>query len=224
MHPLDRPIWQSLTGTHAVFSLGGPLAKRFQRDVTVFATARDDSVEALAALADLVEPGEHVYVLQVPKIIIPPGLVATNTAPGVQMVASRVIAAPDEEGIADLGEADAPAMLALATLTEPGPFLPRTHRMGRFLGIKRAGRLVAMAGERMTAPGYTEVSGVCCHPDVRGQGLARKLSAAVASRIFARGQTPFLHAWKENHAAIALYESLGFVWRADVDVAVLERG
>jgi len=223
MHPLDCPIWQSLTGAHAGFSLGGPLAKRFQRDVNIFATARDDSPEALQALADLVEPGEHVYRMQVAKIIIPPGLVATNTAPGVQMVGSRPIPAPERGGIEDLSAADAPAMLVLATLTEPGPFLPRTHLMGPFLGIKIDGRLVAMAGERMSAPGYTEVSGVCTHPDFRGKGFARKLSAAVAARIFARGQTPFLHAWKENHAAIRLYESLGFAWRTDVNVAVLER-
>jgi len=223
MHPLDCPIWQSLTGAHAGFSIGGPLAKRFQPDVNVFATARDDSLEALQALADLVGPGEQVFVMQVAKIAIPPGLVATNTAPGVQMVASRPIAGGDWEGITELGEGNAPDMLALARLTEPGPFLPRTHLMGRFLGIKIAGRLVAMAGERMAAPGYTEVSAVCSHPDFRGQGFARKLSAAVAARIFARGQTPFLHSWKENHAAIALYESLGFAWRTDVNVAVLER-
>lgn len=223
MHPLDCPIWQSLTGEHARFALGGPLAKRFQRDVNLFATARDDSPEALAALAALVEPDEHVYVVQVPKIAIPPGLVAINTAPGVQMVASRPITAPDWDGIAELGEADSADMLALATLTEPGPFLARTHRMGRFLGIKIDGRLAAMAGERMTAPGFVEVSGVCTHPDFRGRGFARKLSAAVAERIFARGQTPFLHAWKENHAAIKLYETLGFAWRTDVHVAVLER-
>jgi len=224
MHPLDCPIWQSLTGTHARFALGGPLAKRFQRDVNLFATARDDSPEALAALADLVEPGEHVYRMQVAPIIIPLGLVATNTAPGVQMVVSRPITCGDWDGITELGEGDAPAMLELATLTEPGPFLARTHLMGHFLGIKIDGRLAAMAGERMTAPGFVEVSAVCTHPDFRGRGFARRLSAAVAERIFARGQTPFLHAWKENHAAIRLYEKLGFAWRTDVNVAVLERG
>ncbi|MDR3527674.1 MAG: GNAT family N-acetyltransferase, partial [Rhizomicrobium sp.] len=205
-------------------SLGGPLAKRFQPDVNLFATSRDDSPEALQALAALVGPGEHVYVMQVAEITIPPGLVASTTAPGVQLVAACPITAAETDGVVELGEADAAEMLALATLTEPGPFLPRTHRMGCFLGIKLGGRLVAMAGERMTAPGYQEVSAVCTHPDFRGRGFARKLSAAVAEQIFARGQTPFLHSWKENHAAIKLYHSLGFEWRTDVNVAVLECG
>jgi predicted GNAT family acetyltransferase len=64
---------------------------------------------------------------------------------------------------------------------------------------------------------------VCTHPDFRGRGLARTLSAAVAANIEARGERPFLHAWKSNQAAISLYESLGFELRAEVDVAVLER-
>ena len=67
------------------------------------------------------------------------------------------------------------------------------------------------------------MSGVCTHPDFRGRGLARTLSAGVATAIVARGERPFLHAWKTNLAAIALYESLGFELRAEVDVAVVER-
>jgi len=80
-----------------------------------------------------------------------------------------------------------------------------------------------MAGERLRFSGYTEISGVCTHPDCRGRGLARGLSAVVAQRIQQRGEQPFLHAWKSNLAAIRLYESLGFVHRSDVQVAVLER-
>jgi predicted GNAT family acetyltransferase len=114
-------------------------------------------------------------------------------------------------------------MLSLASLTEPGPFFARTHRMGRFLGIRRAGRLAAMAGERMRFLGHTEVSGVCTHPDFRGQGLARRLSAAVTANIQQRGDRAFLHAWTANAPAIALYRSLGFDVRAEVSVAILER-
>jgi predicted GNAT family acetyltransferase len=96
--------------------------------------------------------------------------------------------------------------------------------MGAFIGIRIGGRLAAMAGERFRFPGYTEVSGVCTHPDFRGRGLARRLSAVVAAGIEARGERPFLHAWKINLPAIALYESLGFEIRNEVNVAVLERG
>lgn len=223
MHPLDRPIWHSLNSVHAGLSEGGALAKRYARDVNVFAAAQDETPAALAALEQLVMPGEQIYVAQVPAIVVPPALALVQRAVGVQMMARCAMPRVVMDDILALTEADAPEMLALATLTEPGPFRSRTYVMGEFFGIRIGGRLAAMAGERFHCPGYTEVSGVCTHPDFRGHGLARRLTAVVAARIVARGETPFLHAWATNTAAIALYESLGFVWRCNVDVAVLER-
>jgi len=190
-------------------------------DINLFASARDDTRAGLAALAALLRPGEQVYVLQVPVIGIPPCLTAVKRGRGLQLVArsSAKFHASFAE-ITKLTEADAPEMLALARLTEPGPFLARTHAMGTFFGIRIDGRLAAMAGERFRFPGYTEVSGVCTHPDFRGRGFARSLSAAVSARIVSRGDTPFLHAWAGNLPAISLYESLGFEVRTEVDAAV----
>jgi len=224
MSPLDRPVWSSLNTWHSASSIGDDLARRFAPEVNLFASARDDTPQALAALAALVGAGERIFVLQVPQIVVPPGLVADKEAKGVQMIATRSTpAAQGPEDFLELTDADAPDMLALARLTEPGPFLARTHTMGRFIGIRIGGRLAAMAGERFRFPGYTEVSGVCTHPDFRGRGLARRLSTAVSAGIAARGEQPILHAWKTNYAAIALYESLGFELRTEVNVAVLER-
>jgi len=223
MNALDRPVWASLT--HAPhLAVGDHLAKRYRRDVNLFASACDDSIASLAALRGLVTEGESVFVLQVPAICVPDGLLVVRAAQGVQMLAERPIAREDGDcAVVELGEADAPEMLALVQLAEPGPFLTRTHTMGRFIGVRINGRLAAMAGERMRFPGFTEVSGVCTHPDFRGQGLARKLSAVIANAIQQRGDQPFLHAWQSNHAAIALYESLGFEIRTVVRVAVLGR-
>jgi predicted GNAT family acetyltransferase len=224
MHPLDRPVWASLTTHHASLSEGNELARRFVSDVNLFASSREESPAAVAALANLVKPQESIFILQVAEIVIPPGFVAVKAAKGVQMVATLTMTPEANCGdIQVLKDADAPEMLALARLTEPGPFLARTHTMGTFLGIRIGGRLAAMAGERMRFPGYTEVSGVCTHPDFRGRGLARRLSAAVTTSIQARGDQPFLHAWKTNHTAISLYERLGFRLRTEVNAAVLQR-
>lgn len=223
MHPLDRPVWSSLATAHRSLSLGDELARRYVIDVNLFASARDDSDVALAGLTALVGPGEQVYQLQVPEITVPPGLVAVKRAWGVQMVAQQPQAGGSGDDIFPLGDEAAAEMLALAQLTQPGPFLARTHRMGGFHGVRIGGRLAAMAGERMRFPGWTEVSGVCTHPDFRGRGLARRLSQHVAALIAARGDTAFLHAWRDNAPAIRLYESLGFAWRSDVHVAVLTR-
>ena len=221
MHALDRVVWESMTTFHAPLSEGTALARRFLRDVNLFASARDDSPAALAELSALVQPGEQVFIAQVPEIVVPPGLVEVKAALGVQMLATRVPNPVPRSDITPLTEADAPEMVALAKLTEPGPFLERTNRMGRFLGIRVDGRLAAMAGERMRIPGYTELSGVCTHPDFRGRGFARRLSTAVVTDIIARGDRAFLHAWKSNHTAIDLYEQLGFEIRTDVNISVL---
>lgn len=221
VHALDRVVWESLTTYHAPLSEGTALARRFLRDVNVFASARDDSPAALAELAALVQPGEQVFIAQVPEIAIPPGLVEIKAALGVQMLATRLPSAVSTDDITPLTDADAAEMVALAKLTEPGPFLQRTNRMGRFVGIRVDGRLAAMAGERMRIPGYTELSGVCTHPDFRGRGFARRLSTAVVTDIAARGDRAFLHAWKSNHTAIELYRQLGFEVRTDINISVL---
>lgn len=220
---LDRPVWASLL--HAPqLAEGGDLARRYRRDVNLFASARDDGAASLAALAALVGAGESVYLAQVAPVQVPQGLQLVRSAQGVQMLAMRAVVPVDgPEAVVVLGEADAPEMLALAQLTEPGPFLPRTHSMGRFVGVRIDGRLAAMAGERMRFAGATEVSGVCTHPDFRGRGLARRLSAVVAHAIQQRGEQAFLHAWVSNRAAITLYEGLGFETRTEIQVAVLGR-
>lgn len=225
-HPLDRPVWASLTGGHTDLAVGTGPARRYDPEVNVFAGTRDEGPESLAALGALVGPGEQVVLLQVPRPGAPDGLVVRRRAVGVQLVAAVPLAAEpgDGERVVDLGPRDAADMVALAALTEPGPFLAGTHRMGRFLGIREDGRLVAMAGERMRPPGFVEVSGVCTHPDARGRGYARRLSRLVAARAAAEGATAFLHAWATNTAALGLYESLGFVRRGDVEVAVVGRG
>lgn len=223
MQLLDRPVWSSLNTAQVHLSKGNHLARRYLPDVNVFASAADDSEEALAALGGLIDAEGRVYIMQVPEVITPPGVLVVKAAKGVQMVASSTIPVANDTDIVTLTQDDAAEMLALAQLTEPGPFQSRTHEMGHFRGIRIDGRLAAMAGERMRFPGYTEVSAVCTHPDFRGRGLARRLSQAVSSNIQSRGETPFLHAWKANRPAIALYETLGFTWRTDVNVAVLER-
>ncbi len=51
----------------------------------------------------------------------------------------------------------------------PRPFPAAHGRAGTYLGIRRGGALVAMAGERLHPPGWTEISGVCTDESVRGR-------------------------------------------------------
>ncbi len=222
-HVLDQPILAALTTRHSHFAEGGPLAMRYHRDVSPLAAVADDSSEALAALAALLKPGDSVILARTEENAVPPGLVAEHVTQGVQMLAASV--APHDESIpvVELGDADAPEMLALATLTKPGPFAARTHEFGGYIGIRIDGRLAAMAGHRLKVPGFTEISAVCTHPDFRGKGFASYLTKLVAARIRASEDVPFLHAYAANTRAIALYEELGFVHRTKICVSVLRR-
>lgn len=221
---LDRPVWQALATRQRDLAVGRGRALRFAPDISPLAGAGDDAPESLAALAALVPDVGTLMLMQADEIRLPSTLAAEKTAFGVQMVAVALTDVEMAAQIEPLSGEDAPAMLALATLAAPGPFLAGTHRLGGFIGIKEKGRLVAMAGERLKLPGMTEVSGVCTHPDARGRGYARMLSAAVAGRIAAAGEMPFLHVYADNAAAIALYESLGFQIRCRVNVALVRRG
>ena len=110
---------------------------------------------------------------------------------------------------------DAEEMADLVERAKPGPWRPRTYELGTYLGIRRNGRLLAMAGERLHPTGWTEISAVSTDESYRGQGLASRLVRAVAHNIRARGDRVLLHAASTNTNAIRLYEKLGFEVRRE---------
>ncbi|MGC0333803.1 ribosomal protein S18 acetylase RimI-like enzyme [Streptomyces sp. SAI-170] len=208
-HVLDNPALASLTGPHARFAERRGRVLRYPRDVSPWLALPDDpDAQDWADLAALAGPGAEVPLSGFAGQV-PPDWEITFEAEGVQLVDDGLAAAPDPEAV-PLGPADVPEMLELVERTRPGPFLPRTVEMGTYLGIRREGTLIAMAGERLHPPGWTEISAVCTDPAARGEGLASRLVLAVAHGIRARGETPFLHASARNTDAIRLYESLGF--------------
>jgi len=212
---LDNPAWHALRGAHSVFALSHGAALAYEPEVSPFAGLPDDAEPgAWDDLAALVGPGAEVA-LTGPLTTPPDGWEIVWAGDGVQMVAVGVDAQPDPEAVV-LGAADVPEMLDLVARTQPGPFRPRTVELGTYLGIRREGRLVAMAGERVQPPGWTEISAVCTDPDHRGQGLAARLVRAVVHGVRERGDEAILHASATNTGAISLYERLGFEVRRPV--------
>jgi len=222
-HPLDNPIWTALTTRQQGISAGGALARRFAEDVSPLAAAVDLSPGARAALADLVPDNDEISVVAVDPPAPGPSIALAMSAPLLQMTARTFTAGGAAPALEPLGDDDAAEMLALATLTRPGPFRAKTHTLGRFLGIRESGRLVAMAGERLNVDGFHEISAVCTHPDHRGRGYGAALMRAVGARILEEGDTCFLHTYASNETAIALYKSLGFEVRASLTHAVWKR-
>jgi GNAT superfamily N-acetyltransferase len=234
---LANPIWNSLVTEHAVLALGGELARRYPQYIGPLSGLREPSPECYEALAPLAI--ESPVVLFDPAPIRPPdGWKIIRQGPIVQMLRPPRAAnlGVSSEGLLPLHKRvvdqqiymrrltphDAPAMVALAELTEPGPFRLRTMELGNFYGFFHGDQLVSMAGERLHLPGLTEVSGVCTHPDARGRGYARMLMTFVVREIEHEGKQAFLHALTDN-PAIRLYAGLGFELSHNFDFAVLVR-
>lgn len=224
-HPLDRPVWNALNSTRqARLATGAGGALRFQPGYAAFAASCDESEAAVSAMAALDCPEGHLITIEARPVPLPQGLMVEREAELVQMILDKRVAARESHvDLVGLTDADAPEMLALALLTEPGPFFAKTHQLGDFVGVRENGRLLAMAGERMKPDGFTEVSGVCVHPEARGRGLASVLIQAVTASILARGETAFLHSYPDNASAMALYHRLGFRGRARMQMCKLAK-
>jgi ribosomal protein S18 acetylase RimI-like enzyme len=218
-HPLDNPVRAALLGPQASLAERRGEVLRYPADVSPFAGLPDEPGPAdWRDAASLLGP-RGVLATAAVEVMPPPSWEFLREIPGVQMVDDGLAAAPDAEAV-PLGPADTPEMLELVAVTQPGPFLPRTVELGDYLGIRRDGRLAAMAGVRMRPPGWAEISAVCTAPDFQGQGLGTRLVLAVAAAVRDRGETPFLHAAASNVNAIRLYEALGFRLRRNVSFRV----
>ena len=213
---LDEPLRAALDGPQRDLAVRHGAAVRYHPDVAPFLAPPRDLAE-WADAASLADP-DGVVVIRTPgQLELPRGWEVARDLPGVQMVLDDAVVIPDvdEADLVTLGPPDVDAVLALVGRTRPGPFARRTIELGTYLGVTDdLTGLVAMAGERMHPPGATEISAVCTDPSARGRGLATRLVLALAARIRARGEIPFLHAAADNTAAIRLYGELGFALRA----------
>ncbi|HEX4224154.1 MAG TPA: GNAT family N-acetyltransferase [Pseudonocardiaceae bacterium] len=218
---LDNPAWAALNGPQARFAERSGSAARYADDVAPFHALPTGPVEprAWTDIATLAGPGALLATMRGVHVP-PPEWEVVEKVSAVQLVDDGIAAAPDAEAV-ELSAADVLEMLALVERTRPGPFRTRTIELGTYLGIRRDGQLIAMAGERMHPPGFTEISAVCTDPAFRGQGLGTRLVLAVADGIRARGEVPFMHAAASNTNAIRLYESIGFRVRRESAVSIL---
>jgi ribosomal protein S18 acetylase RimI-like enzyme len=223
-HVLDNPIWHALQSVHAEFAQGDGLAKRYPGEVSPLAAVKEPSPEAYHSLGKVLDEDDAAVLFLADPPQPPQGWDVVHSL----VMEQRVCTAPPEMipheyTLEPLTTDDVKEMRALAELTEPGPFRQRTIEFGGYLGICDGSRLVAMAGQRLSLAGFTEVSAVCTHPDYRGRGYANVLVTMIARAIFARGETPFLGVRQDNTGAIRVYEKLGFKVRRTLHVVVLKR-
>jgi len=223
MHPLDNPVWGALHGPQREVAESGGLAARYRPAISPFgAFPEPPGPEHWEAMERLVGPG-GVVILTGQLATPPPGWGIEYDGTGVQMTGEALADRPSDVAplrpdidVVPLGGPDSADMVDLVALARPGPFSPRTWELGGYVGVRRDGRLVAMAGQRFRPGGWCEISAVATHPDHRRRGLGAHLVRVVAAGIVGRGEVPLLHAAADNTDAIRLYESMGFTHRRSV--------
>lgn len=220
MDPLRNPVWFSLRTGHAHFARGDATIAAYPADVAPFAAVLNDGERpSEIGLALALGSGKPTYFIgQLPSL--PDRLRGESCPPILQMQCER----PSGTGtspacdIRPLDDADITAMLDLTGRVFPGYFRRRTMAMGQYIGVFDADRLVAMGGERLFVDRYREVSGICTDPSYSGRGYAGAIVGKLVTSMFNRGLSPILHLSPANTRAHRLYQSLGFVDRAELNV------
>ena len=222
---LDNPLWYSLNGEHASLARHAGEALWYGPAYAPFLAVRSPEarVEEVPALQG------RRYFLGVAPDRLPArwhlaqpdaGHAVPDTLQLVRKLEKPALTT--RETVTVLGPEHRERMRALTSLVYPEFFREHTAELGRYVGVLKENRLVAMAGERMAVPGAREISAVCTHPEFAGHGLARALLTSLVSHQREAGLASFLHVSAGNEGATRLYEKLGFAYRATLTLTAVD--
>jgi len=207
---LRNPFHNALRTHQSAFAEQRGNVLRYRPDVLPFAAVEHPNTPIDAAT--LRQDTDVVFVGVLPSI--PADTPNATHFTCLQMAWAPTSTAPEpkpEES--ELGEADAADMVELTDVAFPGYYRRNTWQLGRYIGLRIDGQLVAMAGHRTRMPGLREISGVCTRPGFTGRGYAQHLIQRLLAPENAQtpDATPYLHVVSTNVRAIAIYRALQFV-------------
>ncbi|HZU52705.1 MAG TPA: GNAT family N-acetyltransferase [Holophagaceae bacterium] len=223
MSLLDNLFWHTFTGPQAHLATGTARAKRYLRGFSPMLGFPDQAHPDFTGVEAFFDPGERFYT-DGWSCLVPEGWQLEMESTMFKMIWDGGL--PEDDAAPEalpLGPEHVDQAVALAELTKPGPFGPRTIELGEYFGCFEGGRLVAMAGERLHAGSLREISGVCTHPDFQGRGLAKRLMLKLIRRQLQRGETPCLHVASGNTGAHGLYLRMGFKDHKESAVRIVSR-
>lgn len=210
---LDNPVYHSLNEFHKKFCLNFGSSKFYDPAVAAFGGASDtgqekDITDYAKICDDFLIFGEK------------PDWTKAELSRLVcdQYVLQNRIELDLTEDIVLLKEENYPELIDFIKKFYPYYFKNRTPELGRYFGIFKDHKLVAVTGERMQMNDMTEVSAVITDIDYLGKGYAKQLVAFVSGKIFDDNKTPFLHVAETNTGAKKLYEKLGFDHRGTINL------
>jgi len=213
---LHNPVYNALLTGDQRLAAGEGSVRYFDEAVSPFVGFEEGYAKGFSDLHEQLPPGRKILYAIPSTITEPEGWSIRHEIKGLQFVYEKNAGAKKQfENIVPLEQLHVKQMVALATLTKPGPFGQRTIDFGSYFGIFEDDkadslRLVAMTGQRLHPGNFTEISAVCTHPDHTGKGYAFKLLEHQLQLILEKGQQPFLHVRADNERAVGLYERMGF--------------
>jgi ribosomal protein S18 acetylase RimI-like enzyme len=213
--PLDNPVWSALTEMHHNACIDYGNVKFYHPDFTRFGAFVNDE-DTRSAIEKHAKLLDSFYVVgNKPKL--PASFNQPTRYVGLQMIIYDKIDQPITEDIIELTEIHHKDLMALIGLVYPYFFKKKTHTLGRYYGIYKNKKLVAVTGERMQTKNFIEISAVATHPDYLGNGYAKQLIAHATNNIFENNKIPFLHVDETNLKPINLYRKLGFIMRRKME-------
>src|SRR5262249_38315885 len=134
MDPFSNPVWTALTTMQSAFAEGSGKARRFLPEVTKLAAVEDESEQSFRDMADVLRNGQSVGIRLSSNLF--PSFGPLQKVPEFRVALMIQKKATDHVDpkieLKPLGAEHSPQMQALAELTQPGPFGPRTHELGNY--------------------------------------------------------------------------------------------
>lgn len=217
---LDNPVYHSLNEYHKNFYLNFGESKFYNPEVAAFGgslnVAKENDITDYAKICDdfLIfgaKPELREFKTEMSQLVCD------------QYVLENKIELDYTEEIIELQHENHEELLVFIKKFYPHYFKSRTPELGRYFGVFKDEKLVAVTGQRMQMNDMTEVSAVITDPDYLGKGFAKQLVAFVSNIIFEDGKMPFLHVAENNLGAKKLYEKLGFDLRGKINLWGVKR-
>ncbi len=219
---LDNPAWHALTETHAKFAEGTGELKRYDPGIVLFSGYNLAAKNITAQFDQIYKPGESFFLFdEFPAL--PANYQIETVVQCMQMVCENPVAQKITEELVPLERKHWDEMYELVSTVFPGYYLPGTPVMGDYFGIFKEGKLVAIAGERLSMDSLTEISAVVTHPDYQGRKYAQQLVSYLDHKNLQAGDIPFLHTGHKNERAIKIYELLGYAKRRIIAATKIKR-
>ncbi len=214
---LKNPVWYSLKETHNDFLVEFDGVQFYKPDICIFGAFLDVNKTA-NALNEYAKMSDRFFLVSenLTPIVDANNVILEKKINGCQMVLDTLVDIEITENIVLLTEDYIDEIYDLIWLVMPGFYQKRGFDMGKFFGIFKDSKLVAITGQRMQTNDFIEVSSVVTHPNYTRRGFAKQLISHVTKDILKENKLPILHTNKGN-SAIPLYEKLGYKLNKDMN-------